>query len=139
MSSHQWATAQKLAGTLMGNGPIRSYRDLIAWQRSMDLAVGCHRFACSLPRSEQFELAAQLRRAASAVPLNIAEGFGLATGPAFAKHLRIARGSTFEVQTAIELCARLELARSPSDLVQLSEETVRLIQGLLKSIGRKDK
>lgn len=120
----------------MGDGSIRSYRDPIAWQRGMELAVGCHRFATALPRAEQFELASQLRRAASAVPLNIAEGFGLATGPAFARHLRIARGSAFEVQTAMELCSRLGLSAAPTQLHDLAEETVRLIQGLLNSIDR---
>jgi four helix bundle protein len=121
----------------MGEGRIQSYRDLIAWQRAMEFAVECHRFATALPRSEQFELAAQIRRAASSVPFNIAEGFGLGTDKAFAKHLRISRGSTFEAQTGIEIAQRLGLTGPHARLQELAEETVRLIQGLIISIHKR--
>jgi four helix bundle protein len=120
----------------MGDARIRSYRDLVAWQRGLDFAVECHQFATALPRAEQYELAAQIRRSASSVPLNIAEGFGLGSGKAFARHLRISRGSTFEAQTGIAIAQRLGLAGPQDRLQELAEETVRLIQGLLRSIRR---
>jgi four helix bundle protein len=55
---------------------IRSFKDLIVWQRSMDLAVRIYRITQKLPASEQFGLTSQLRRAAVSIPSNIAEGYG---------------------------------------------------------------
>jgi four helix bundle protein len=103
----------------------------------MDFAVACHQFACGLPRSEKFELASQIRRAASSVPLSIAEGFGLGTRQAFIRHLRIARGSAFEVQTGLDICVRVGHTPAPVALHDLAEESVRLIQALINSIERR--
>jgi four helix bundle protein len=119
--------------------PIRSFHDLLAWQKAMELCVHCYRFAAALPASERFELGSQIRRAASSVPLNIAEGFGLGTRPAFAKHLRIARASICEVQAALELCSRLELGQPSPDLNELCQEALRLLQGLINSLRRAPK
>ena len=54
--------------------PIRSYRDLEAWKRAMELAEGCYRFTDTFPKSEVFGLAAHIRKSAVSIPSNIAEG-----------------------------------------------------------------
>ena len=75
------------------NSPIRSFRDLDAWDAAMALAVSCYRLVKSLPLEKRFELSAQMRRAAVAVPSNIAEGHAAGTDGLFARHVRISLGS----------------------------------------------
>lgn len=99
----------------------------------MALCRSCYQFSNQLPESERFGLVLQLRRAASSVPLNIAEGFGIGTRPAFRKHLRIARGSLCEVSTILELTGQLGLPAAPKELVDLADETGRVLHGLLRT------
>jgi four helix bundle protein len=69
---------------------VTSYCDLIVWQRAMDLAVACHGIANGLPKEEAYGLAAQIRRAAVAVPANIAEGHGRSYTKEYVRFLFIA-------------------------------------------------
>jgi four helix bundle protein len=55
---------------------IKSFQDLVVWQKSMDLVTECYQLAHRLPANEQYGLASQMRRAAVSIPANIAEGFG---------------------------------------------------------------
>lgn len=87
----------------------RNYRDLIAWQRAMDLVVVAYCLTDEFPREEIYCLTAQLRRAAISVPSNIAEGEGRGTKNEFVHFLRIAHGSLREVETQITLGVRLEI------------------------------
>ena len=72
---------------------IRSYRDLKVWERSIELAMASHTLAKKLPRSEEFGLGIQIRRAAASIPANIAEGHGRVHRGDYVHHLSIARGS----------------------------------------------
>ena len=85
-----------------------TYRDLIAWQRSMKLVVSVYEQTRCLPPDERFTLVAQMRRCAVSVPSNIAEGWGRGDVPDFTRFLIIARGSTFELSTQIEICQTLK-------------------------------
>jgi hypothetical protein len=60
---------------LMPGNALTSYKDLVSWQRAMDLTIACYRFTNTLPAEERFGLSSQLRRAAASVPSNIAEGY----------------------------------------------------------------
>jgi four helix bundle protein len=73
--------------------PVRGYRDLIVWQRSIELVVESYRLASSLPAGERFGLSDQLRRATTSVAINIAEGHGRLGRGEFVQHLSTARGS----------------------------------------------
>ena len=72
--------------------PIRSFRDLDAWNVAMALAVNCYRVAKRLPAEERFELSAQIRRAAVSVPSNVAEGHASGSDGLFSRHVRISLG-----------------------------------------------
>ncbi len=78
---------------------MATYRDLIAWQKSIDLVVAIYELTKGFPQSEEFGLKSQLRRAAVSIPSNIAEGHGRHTQPEFRRFLMIALGSTREVET----------------------------------------
>jgi len=87
---------------------IRSYKDLIVWQRSMDLVESIYRITERLPANEQWGLVSQMRRAAVSVPSNIAEGYGRQSSGNYIQFLSISRGSLLELETQIELCIRLK-------------------------------
>src|SRR6476660_9065346 len=87
---------------------VKTYRDLIVWQRAMDLTVACYELIDRLPQRKKFALCVQLQKAAVSVPSNIAEGQGRSGTKEFLYHLSIARGSLFEVETQVILSERLK-------------------------------
>jgi four helix bundle protein len=86
---------------------IDSHRDLIVWQKAMDLVVQVYRLANLFPSSENYRLTAQITRAAASVPANIAEGNGRGTNRDYAHFVSIAKGSLMEVETFLMLAVRL--------------------------------
>ena len=113
-----------------------SFRNLIAWQKAMRLCRNVYRLTDTLPPHEQFGLSAQLRRAAVSVASNIAEGRGRGSWRDFRRFLLNARGSVFELQTQLLLCAELGYgsAEEVDEMVGASVEVARLINGLIKHI-----
>ena len=85
----------------------RNYRDLIVWQKSMDLVVEIYRVTENFPKSEEYELKAHLRKTSTSIPSNIAEGSKRKTKKDFKKFLFIAYGSGAELETQIEIVQRL--------------------------------
>ena len=118
---------------------VRSYRDLEAWQKAMDLVVDCYDVASRLPRTETYGLASQLQRAAISVPANIAEGHGRSHTREFLNHLSIAYGSLMEVETHLHIATRLRyIDDSALDvLLSKSSQIGRMLNGLIQSPNRK--
>lgn len=118
---------------------LQSYRELLVWQKAMDFVVECYRVSEKFPKSETYGLSIQLQRAAVSVPANIAEGQGRNHTREFINHLSIAYGSLMEVETHLQIAARLRyidesgLAR----LLLLSNEIGRMLNGLMQSLQRK--
>lgn len=83
---------------------INSFKDLIVWQKSMDLVESIYRITEKLPSKEQFGLISQMRRAAVSIPSNIAEGYGRQSKGSYTQFLSISRGSLLELETQTELC-----------------------------------
>ena len=113
---------------------VRTFRDLIAWQKAMELAAQVYKVTAQMPPNEQFGLTAQMRRAAVSVPSNIAEGFGRQKRLELLRFLRMARGSLMELQTQTILTRQLELAVIPPELDDLQSEADRVLQGLIRSL-----
>src|SRR4051812_3550040 len=91
----------------MAGMPLR-HENLVAWQRADDLFIAVHRLATDcFPRSEQFALSSQLRRAAYSVPANIVEGFARRSGRDRLRFLNIAEASLAEVGYCIHVARRL--------------------------------
>jgi len=118
---------------------IRSYRDLIAWQRSMDLVVASYRLAGRLPKDELYGLVSQVRRAATSVPANIAEGQGRHSTRQFLHFLGIANGSLLELETHILTAQRLDMVRENdgAECLRLSAEVGRILAGLARGLRRR--
>ena len=85
---------------------IESHRDLIVWQKSMDLVVQVYRLTVAFPSSEIYRLVAQTTRAAASVPANIAEGHARSSRRDFANFLAIAKGSIMETETFLMIAVR---------------------------------
>ena len=87
---------------------LRSYRDLIVWQKSMVLLVSVYQLAATFPGEERFGLANQIKRAAVSIPANIAEGYGRVHRGDYVHHLSIAKGSLAELETLLTIAVRLD-------------------------------
>ena len=117
-----------------------NYRDLIVWQKAMDLVETVYTTTASFPREELYGLTAQLRRAAVSIPSNIAEGQGRQSGRDFRRFLSIAHGSLREVETQVLIAERLRYLGSQKRaiLMAATEEIGRLLNGLMNSLSRKE-
>ena len=119
-----------------GAAQIKSHRDLIAWQKAMDLVVLVYEAPAVFPKHELYGLTSQTRRAATSIPANIAEGQGRRSKSEFGQFLGNARGSLLELDTHLEVALRLKyLTPAQHERVQgLVVELGRIINGLLRSL-----
>ena len=92
---------------------IKTFRDLIAWQKAMSLAKQVYQLTMGMPASEKFGLTSQMRRAAVSVPSNIAEGHGRQSLTEYIRFLKVARGSLMELQTQRILAEELNFVHAP--------------------------
>ena len=106
---------------------IVSYRDLRVWQGAMDLVEDVYRLTKGFPQHETFGLAAHAQRAVVSIPSNIAEGHAREHRKEYLQHLSVAQGSLAEVETHLEITARLEYA---------SRERIRPLFDRASSLGR---
>jgi four helix bundle protein len=113
---------------------VKTFRDLIAWQKAMDMVRAVYRATEQMPPAERFGLTNQMRRAAVSVPSNIAEGHARQSRSDYLKHLRIARGSLAELATQLELASSLSLMSLDGQSSSLVAETDRVLQGLIRSL-----
>jgi four helix bundle protein len=112
---------------------VRSYRDLVVWQKAMDMAVAVYELTKAYPKDEMFGLTSQSRRAASSVAANIAEGYGRSSKQAYINFLRIAQGSLKELETHLILATRVGIAgQAPVDtLLGQADEIGRMLRALI--------
>lgn len=114
----------------------RNYRDLVAWQKAMDLVVAVYRASGTLPKEELYGLTSQLRKAAVSVPSNIAEGQGRRSDREFVRFLSIAHGSVREVETQVLIAERLGYidVDTSKTLLETTSEVGRLLSGLTNKL-----
>jgi four helix bundle protein len=118
---------------------VRSFRDLVVWQKAIQLSIVVYRLTQGFPREELYGLSSQMRRAAVSMPSNIAEGHGrLGTGE-YRQFLGVARGSNYELQTQIEIARGLGYGNTDQldELEGLSFEVGKMISGLLSALKGK--
>jgi four helix bundle protein len=118
---------------------MHGYKDLLVWQKSMELVVAIYRVTQSFPKTETYGLSSQMQRAAISVPSNIAEGHGLKQTQAYVRHIAIASGSLAEVETQLEISERLGYL-SQQEKVRVAEqadEVGRMLAGLRRSLQSK--
>lgn len=117
-------------------GKIKTFRDLLVWQRGKTLCLATFRITQDMPQREMFGLSQQMRRAAVSIPSNIAEGYAHRTRPEYLRSLKIAMGSLAELCTQIEIAAELELIRPSPELNNLLAEEDRLLSSLIAKLSQ---
>jgi four helix bundle protein len=114
---------------------IKTYRDLVVWQKSMTIVTEIYKLSQSFPKNEAYGLTSQMRRCAVSIPSNIAEGYGRNSSSDYVRFLRVAAGSLYELQTQIEIACNLEYLKK-TDFAKLYESS-REIERMLSSLSRK--
>lgn len=118
-----------------------SYKDLIAWQKGMELVAMIYHATEVFPSQEQFGLVSQLRRAAVSIPSNIAEGKAHYSNRDFVRFLRHARGSLAEIETQVLIAQQRHYLSDPTvaRLSQALDEPGRILSGLINSLKERDR
>ena len=114
----------------------RTYKDLVAWQKAMELVTEVYRITQHFPKEEMYGLTAQVRRAAVSVPSNIAEGQARYSHMDFQRFLRQARGSLVEVETQVMIGVNLGFldGKDAKPILGRTAEVGRILNALLNSI-----
>ena len=118
---------------------ITCYRDLLVWQRGMDLTSSVYALSLDLPQHERFGLTSQLRRAAVSVPANIAEGHQRSSTKDYLRFLSIAGGSLAELETLVILAGRLYSLSTCSTqaLLDQADELGKMLRSLQQRLEAK--
>jgi four helix bundle protein len=116
----------------------QSFKDLVVWQRAVQLSLAIYKLTSSFPAAERFGLTNQLRRASVSVASNIAEGYGRSTTGEYLLFLGHARGSNFEIQTQLIIAEALSFGAKQlyRDANSLSEEVSRMLVTIMGKLQR---
>lgn len=115
---------------------INSYRDLAAWQEAIELTVRVYGLTKNWPREELYGLTSQVRRAATSVAANIAEGYGRDNLGSYLQFLRIAQGSLKEVETHVIVAQRVGVAEEEAvhPVLDHADRVGRILGGLIRKL-----
>ena len=118
---------------------VRSFRELVVWQRAMDMVEQVYRLTQKLPADECPELASQIERTAAAIAGNIAAGHARGHSRQFLHHASVALGSLAELETYVGVAERLKYVtpNETGETYLLMDEVGRMLRGLLKSLRRR--
>jgi len=116
---------------------VKNYRDLLVWQKAMELVTEIYHLTKSFPGEERYGLTSQLRRSSVSLPSNMAEGYGRNSTQDYIRFLRIANGSLFELQTQLDIARNLKFLSEDSFslLFEQSREIERMLSSLIRKIN----
>jgi four helix bundle protein len=116
--------------------PIKSYRDLLVWHKGIDLVVESYRATTQFPKSETYGLISQIRRSATSIPANIAEGYGRGSRKDYTQFLFIAQGSLKELETHFIVAEKLSYltAAQAEKLLAQTDELGRMLGSLIRKL-----
>jgi len=112
------------------------YKELIVWQKAMELVKEVYSLTKKLPKEETYALSDQMRRAVVSIPSNIAEGYGRKSKIEYIRFLDIARGSQYELETQIQICIMLEFLNEndTKKVFTLISETGKMLNSLINKL-----
>ena len=116
---------------------MKNYKELIVWQRGLEIVRATYEVARQLPREEAYGLRSQMTRAAVSIPSNIAEGSSRTSELEYRHFLEIALGSCFELDTQLIAAVQLDFIRLPADsqLPTLLEEEIKMLHGFINRLS----
>lgn len=118
------------------NKKIHSYKDLIVWQKSMELVTNIYQLTDKYPKSELYCLTSQTRRSAISIPSNIAEGRRRGTRKDYRQFLIIAYGSGAELETQLEIAKRLRYSTNEDNIDSLLNEIMKILNKMISSLNK---
>lgn len=115
---------------------VQSYKDLIVWQRAMDVVIEVYKLVKLLPKEETYALSDQMRRSAVSIPSNIAEGQGRNSTKEYLQFLSIAKGSICELETQLIICNKTNYltAEQTAAVEEMLQETGKMLNALMKKL-----
>lgn len=117
-----------------GKVKINTFRDMLVWQKGMELVTEVYQETARMPKNELLALTSQMRRAACSIPMNIAEGYGQHTRAELLHGLRLATGSLMELMTAYEIATNLKMIAPSDRLLELMAEEDRMVSSLIRKL-----
>ncbi len=117
----------------MSESKIKSYKDLIVWQKGYELVKQVYKISAKLPQSEVFALQSQMRRSAVSIVSNIAEGSSRKTRKDYCQFIHIAYGSTSELETQLMLCKDLYNISVEKEL-ELITEISKMLRAIINKL-----
>jgi len=116
---------------------LKSYKELIVWQKSMVLVKDIYKLTSAFPENEKYGLVSQMRRAAVSIPSNIAEGWGRLSRKSYIHFLRISRGSLFELETQILITKELNYISDSENSENIIIEISKMLNSLIRKLEEK--
>jgi four helix bundle protein len=118
---------------------IKSYKDLLIWQKGFQIVVSTYRLTKAFPQEELYALTSQIKRASVSIPSNIAEGYGRNTDKSFSHFIDISRGSLYELETQLLIAKELEFIKDLemfNHVISLINEESKMINAFYNSISK---
>ncbi len=118
---------------------IKSYKDLLIWQKGLQIVVSTYKLIESFPKEEMYALTSQIKRASVSIPSNIAEGYGRNTNKSFSHFVDISRGSLYELETQLLIAKELEFIQDLdmfNQVISLINEESKMINAFYNSISK---
>ena len=117
-------------------GVVKTYNDLIVWQKAMQLVTDIYLITKKLPKEEIYGLTSQIRRSCISIPSNIAEGFGRNSTNDYIRFLQITNGSLYELQTQLRICTNLKYFSNETynKIYEQSREIERMLSSLIRKL-----
>lgn len=119
---------------------INSYKDLLIWQKGIDLAVDVYSLTRDFPETEKFALSSQVKRCASSIPANIAEGYGRQSSKSYSQFIKISRGSLYELETHLLLAEKLNFIQDNQLFIKIKEQIIeegKMLNAFIKKLDDK--
>ena len=116
---------------------IQSYKDLIIWQKGIEIVVLIYQLISDLPKDEIYALSSQIKRSAVSIPSNIAEGYGRHSTQSYIQFIKIARGSLCELETQLLIAEKLNFIKSVdlySDIMKQVTEESKMINSFINKL-----
>ena len=116
---------------------IKSYKDLLIWQKGIDLVIKLYELVEDFPKEEMYALTSQLKRASVSIPSNIAEGYGRNSSQSYIHFVSISRGSLFELETQLLVAQKLKFIKNEtlfSDLMNQITEESKMINSFINKL-----
>lgn len=117
---------------------LKSYKNLVVWQKAMDLVVEVYTLVKKLPKEETYALSDQMRRSVVSIPSNIAEGYTRNSTTEYLRFLSIANGSRTELETQLIICTRIQYLseKDTEKALAMSDEIGRIIYSIIGKLKK---